>query len=210
MPKIGAALSLLMREKGFSGKKLAEMVGVTQATVSRWRENVSPVSPDNLQLIAAALGVTVPDLTKVAKSEPDKSRGVPFYDIDVSASHIDMFSDSPDFYRPNLRISIPGFEDCDVALPIFGHSMYPTYENGCIIMCKELTDRSVIQYGEPHLVIMDEQRFVKRLQKSERVGWVRCVSDNGGGDKRYEPFEVEVDKIKKLYIVKGSIKRTQL
>lgn len=141
-------------------------------------------------------------------SEP----GIPYYAIDVSASNVDVFNDQKEI--ASMHISVPGFEDCELALPVFGHSMYPTYENGCIIICKRIRDLEVIHYGEVHLIITSEQRLLKRIKKSTEKNCILLVSDNYEAQKenklRYEPFDLSKSKIKHLYIVKGSIKRNQI
>jgi hypothetical protein len=139
-------------------------------------------------------------------------KSVPFYDFDVSAGNISMFSDESE--HSTFGITVPGFEDCSLALPVFGHSMYPTFENGCILICKKIKDISVLQYGETYLVVTKEQRFVKRLLKSTKEHKLLCVSDNGEatktGNRKYEDFELEKKKILHLFIVKGSIRRSQI
>lgn len=153
---------------------------------------------------------------KIQVAEPSveyrPSKPVPYFELDVSAGNIEMFSDTPEL--PALSITIPGFDDCDMALPIYGDSMYPTFASGMIVMCKRIRDKSIIQYGETYLVITSEQRMVKRLQKGDRRESVLAVSDNESvnaeGLRKYESFEIPRDKIKHLYIVKGSIRRSQI
>lgn len=142
-----------------------------------------------------------------------KTAGIPYYDVDVSASQVEMFNDKKEI--PNLHYNIPGFEDCDFAVPVFGHSMYPTYENGTVIMCKKINDKTLIIFGEAYLIVTKDYRMVKRLQRSELVGYVVACSDNeeernAKGQRKYEPVDVPVDKILHLYLIKGVIKRNQL
>lgn len=141
-----------------------------------------------------------------------KEKGVPYYQFDASASQVDAMNDHKEL--SSLIVVIPGFEDCDMALPVFGHSMYPTFENGCIILCKRIHDLDVIQYGEVYLIVTQEQRLLKRVKKSTEKGSLLLVSDNYEAQKenklRYEPFDLHKNKIRYMYIVKGSIKRNQI
>jgi transcriptional regulator with XRE-family HTH domain len=141
-----------------------------------------------------------------------RSKGIPFYDFDISAANISMFSDKPEL--PDFNLIIPGFEDCSFALPVFGHSMDPTFENGCIIICKKIKDLSVLQFGEAYLVVTHEQRFVKRILKSPNSKKVLCTSDNSEstseGMRKYSDFDLDMKKILHLFIVKGSIRRSQI
>jgi hypothetical protein len=142
------------------------------------------------------------------------SKPIPFYDIDVSASNVAMFSDTPEI--PSSAISIPGFDDCDFGLPVWGHSMYPTYENGTIVLCKKISDMEIIRFGEAYLIVTsDDQRFIKRLLKADDKKHVVCSSDNTDArdrndKRRYENFELPKSKIRHMYIIKGAIKRSQI
>lgn len=62
MEKMGNFLTVLRKEKGFTQKQLAGMVGVTDKAVSKWERGLS--LPDTALLIplAEALGVTVTEL----------------------------------------------------------------------------------------------------------------------------------------------------
>lgn len=185
--------------------RAAEMLGMTVQNLYKHLAQ-EPISDHFIRLFNEKF----PSSTKVDTVHED---GVPYYPVDVAASNINVFDDSPEV--ATMRISIPGFEDCQLALPVFGHSMYPTYDSGCIIICKKIEDLDVISYGEAHLVITKEQRLLKRLRKSELAGHVLLDSDNyeakdKEGKRRYEPFDIAKNKIRHLYLVKGSIKRNQM
>lgn len=110
-------------------------------------------------------------------------------------------------------VRVPGYEDCNFGMYVYGHSMYPTVENGSLVLCKKVMDKGVILWGELYVVITGDYRMVKRLQRAVKETRIICVSDNEelrrNNDKRYEPMEVERDKIRNLYLVKGIIKKTQ-
>lgn len=151
-------------------------------------------------------------VSTISDEKPSRSRPIPLFEIDVSASNIDMFNDNQEF--PSLSLQVPGFEDCDIAMPLYGHSMYPTYASGIIIMCKKIRDKGIIQYGEPYLIITKEQKMVKRLQKGDKKEFLIAVSDNDSldheGRRKFESFPIHKDKIMFLYIIKGSIRRDQI
>jgi phage repressor protein C with HTH and peptisase S24 domain len=92
--------------------------------------------------------------------------------------------------------------------------MYPTIETGSLILCRRVNDKSVIMYGEIYLMRTNDYLMVKRLQRPEARNAVLCTSDNfeqrSEKFKRFEPFELPLDKILDLYLVKGIIKKTQV
>lgn len=136
---------------------------------------------------------------------------IPFYDVDVSASSVEMFGAKE---IPSLYFAIPGFEDCDFGVPVFGHSMYPTFENGCIVACKIIHDKNLINFGASYLIITEDYRMIKRILKNDMPRAVLAVSDNEemrkDGKRKFESFEIPLDKIRKLYLIKGKITREQI
>ncbi|MNE83657.1 hypothetical protein D3C80_1804910 [compost metagenome] len=85
--------------------------------------------------------------------------------------------------------------------------MYPLLKSGDIVLYKEINDiRNEIFWGEMYLLSIDmsgeEYITVKYIQKSERDGFVKLVSQN----KHHQDKDVEMSKIKALALVKASIR----
>ena len=214
-------LKKLRTDKGFSQQECADSLGIKRTTLANYENGVSEPDIDKIKEIANFFGKTLDEImggklkgnakASSVVAEPSVA-GIPYYNIETAASDVEIFNDTPE--QIAAKISIPGFEDCEAALPIFGHSMYPTYENGCIVLCKRIKDLDVISYGEVYLIVTAEQRLLKRVQKSTLKDTVLLVSDNdelrNNGTRRYEPFDLPKKKIKHLFIVKGSIKRNQM
>lgn len=198
-----------VKSKGLKVGYLADKLGVSRQTINDWfgRDELPTKARQLLRQHTDFFGPPPPN------EPPTPPKGVPFYDIDISGGAVQLFSDNPEL--PTLYISAPGFEDCDFGLPIFGNSMYPTYENGVVVMCKKITDKTIIQPGECYLIVTADHRMVKRLLKNKKPGHWLAVSDNPSidtstGSKVYGDFEIPMDKVLHLYIIKGCIKRSQL
>lgn len=150
---------------------------------------------------------------KLTEPKNQTNRKVPYYEIDVSASVVGVFTDSA-IEAPSSELSVPGLEDCDFAVPVYGNSMYPIYENGTIIVCKEIENKQLINYGEVYFIVTRDYRMVKRLQRGNTESTILAESENQekrpNGKPKYEPLELPVDEILKLYLVKGCVKRNQL
>ena len=73
-------LKVVLAEKGLSNKWLAEQLGVTQATVSKWVTNTSQPSIEALMKIAQFLGVGMDELVRyeqvpiTIKDSPEKGK----------------------------------------------------------------------------------------------------------------------------------------
>jgi transcriptional regulator with XRE-family HTH domain len=138
---------------------------------------------------------------------------IPYYDIDATASPMEIFEENTNL--PSTNMDLPGFAGCDFAINVAGHSMYPSIEAGSMILCKKITDKTIIMYGEVYFIVTKDYRMVRRLQRSQKKGWVNCVADNHNGHNSkngltYDNIELPMEKILHLYIVQGSIKRHQI
>ncbi|NQU52056.1 MAG: hypothetical protein HQ522_05910, partial [Bacteroidetes bacterium] len=127
-----------------------------------------------------------------------------YYDMDVSAGPVEMFD-----YGNNpvyKELIIPGFEDCDIALNVWGDSMEPALNSGEIVLCKEWKE-SFIEYGYMYLIITRENhRMIKYIQPGSVADTISCESRNSF----YKPFEVNKTDILKLFVIKGHIERSAM
>lgn len=90
--------------------------------------------------------------------------GTPIYEVSASASQMEHINQMPEV--PAFTVKIPGYEDCNFGMYVYGHSMYPTIENGSLILCRKVNDKTVIMYGEIYLIRTADYLMVKRIQKN--------------------------------------------
>lgn len=139
----------------------------------------------------------------------DSEVGVPFYDINVTASITESFNDIKE--KPSYKINVPFLNDCTAAFPVYGDSMLPAYRPGDTVIVKEITNRDSLLWGEVYLVITnancDNMRTIKRVYISEdRQNYIlRATNPEFAGDTI-----VPCDDVIGLFLVKGKISRTQL
>ena len=149
------------------------------------------------------------ELINNVKKSPDS--GTPIYDLTATASGNDNVSQLPEL--PSFHVKMPGYEDCNFGMYVFGHSMYPTIETGSLVLCRKVRDKRLFMFGEIYLIRTGDYLMVKRIQKSTETGCVLCTSDNfekrTPDYRRFEPFDLPIDSIIDLYLVKGIIKKTQ-
>lgn len=216
MSRIGENIRKLREAKNLSQIEVATSIGVKSGTISNYEKGVSEPDLDKTMLLAKFLGVEVDvllGLEEELKDTPLKlnlpKSGVPYYDIDVTATITESFNDvkeSPEFY-----VDFRPFNDCTAYLPIFGDSMYPTFASGEIIAVKRIENKDVILWGEAHLIITNamanNMKTVKLLfphEDSEKI-ILRASNPNFKGDT-----VIPKESILNLYIVKGKITRKQL
>lgn len=125
-------------------------------------------------------------------------------DVDATAGGVTQFDDM--MSSQYIDLAIPEFRDCTDAVNLYGDSMLPLYKSGQIIILKEWKE-SFIDYGNVYLVITKKgNRMVKYLRKGSDADHVLCVSEN----KEFDSFEILMDDILRLYLVKGSIAKNTL
>lgn len=158
-------------------------------------------------------------LFKVRKKYPELPNGtqtakhlIPYIDIDVTGSGIEVFYEN---FKPTFFMDLPGFRDCNFSINVFGNAMHPTFDSGTIILCKELTDKGQIIYGEVFFIVTEENRLLRRVLKSTHKGYIIIHCDNPDGEgstkgRRYADQELIISSIIKIYLVKGSIRRHQI
>lgn len=131
---------------------------------------------------------------------------IPLYNIQAIAGLIPLFTGQ---YTQTVEqyIEKPNAPRCDGAIHVTGDSMYPIIKAGDIIMYKEIHDiPDNIFYGEMYLIGLDiegdEMITVKYIQKSDKAGCIKLVSQN----QHHQDRDIEISRIRALAFVKASIR----
>lgn len=130
-------------------------------------------------------------------------KGSPYYNVDFIGGFDVLFNDqtiNPDFY-----INYPPYnKDGVVWVNLTGHSMEPELSNGDIIALKPMnTSIEYLPQNEIYAIITEDYRTVKRIELSDRDGFVRLIPSN----KDFKTQEIPIKMISKVYAVLGSIRK---
>ncbi len=101
--------------------------------------------------------------------------------------------------------TIPHFADCEVAIRVSGHSMYPRYCNGDIVVCKRIHNHNYVPFGEPHLVVMEDcylLKFIHPHPTDKAMYLLRSANE------KFEPMEVKRADLLEVYLVRGKFELT--
>ncbi len=201
-----------LKGKAFAGNgQLAEVLGFNSASsiteIIKSRQNIDP---EKLRIFKEKYKefLTTNRITgnTVIKRIED---GIPMYEVVATASGVVVYNDINDM-TPVGRMNFPGIEECDFALPVWGHSMYPYLENGCWVALKVIHDMKILP-GEVYYIEWGDYRMYKRLLAGDNEDEVIAHSDNVtemvGKRLKYAPFVIKIAGIKKLCLVKDIHKK---
>jgi hypothetical protein len=209
------ALYNQLRGKAFSGNaELAEVLGFNSPSsiteIIKTRQNIDP---EKLRIFKDKYNDFLGGKKNTGYSENSmvlkQAEGIPMYEITATATGVEVYNDIND-KEPVGHMNFPGIEDCDFALPVWGHSMYPYLENGCWVALKIIHDKKILP-GEVYYIEWGDYRMYKRLLTGDNDDEVIAHSDNItemiGNRLKYAPFVVKIADIKKLCLVKDIHKK---
>ncbi len=136
----------------------------------------------------------------------DESQYIPLYDIEAVAGIVPLFTDTAN-QKPIDYIHIPNLPRCDGSVYVTGDSMYPLLKSGDIVAFKTIEDfDNDIYFGQMYILSIDmagdEITTIKYIQKSDKEGYIRLVSQN----QHHQEKDVKLSKIRALGLVRASIR----
>lgn len=200
-----------LKYKKLSQAKFEKMCGMGNGYVNNIRSAIGPNKiptivrqfPDlNIAWLVLGEELGGPMLKEQEKvkesvsSNPDSLPLIPFEAVAGPGSPVYEDERIESFYQ------VSEFRDCDFLIRVKGDSMSPHFTGGDLLACKKVVDAFFFQWGRCYVVLTRSQgAMVKRIQPSEKEGWIKCVSDN----VNYAPFDVPMDDIVSVALVNGSI-----
>ena len=204
-----------LRGKAFSSNaELAEVLGFNSiSSITEIIKSRQNIDPEKLKIFKEKysnfLDVKKNTVNSEQKSPAKAFEGIPMYEIIATASGVEVYNDINDS-TPVGHMNFPGIEECDFALPVWGHSMYPYLENGCWVALKIIRDKKILP-GEVYYIEWGDYRMYKRLLAGDNEDEVIAHSDNVtemvGNRLKYAPFVIKIEEIKKLCLVKDIHKK---
>ncbi|GAB2692329.1 hypothetical protein GCM10027037_14610 [Mucilaginibacter koreensis] len=187
--------------------ELAEVLGFNSpSSITEIIKSRQNIDPEKLQIFKSKYQEQLIQKAPVANTVTSAKvfTGIPMFEVTATASGVEVYNDINDT-RPVGHMNFPGIEDCDFALPVWGHSMYPYLENGCWVALKIIHDKKILP-GEVYYIEWGDYRMYKRLLTGDHPDEVIAHSDNTtemvAGRPKYAPFVIKKSEIKKLCLVK--------
>lgn len=155
------------------------------------------------------LKVDHPNVTDAADAR-DMQRVIPFYDAETTGGFNGPVSSSGDVGAVVGYIQAGGwFEGRETAaIRHVGDSM-SEYPNGCVLAVREVENIRLLVPGRNYVIETTEYRVTKRVQKGSLPDCIALYSTNPeryeDGRLVYEPFEVALSDIRRIFSVLGYI-----
>lgn len=212
----------------------------TLSEIKSLRQNIQPdkwdmfkkIYPESIKGISEFTDNSVPHETIMADDEQsylatrrqlkssEKTNTLMFYEIGAHAGTHHAAEILPVRKSEGvLRIS-DLFKGSEFAIRISGNSMIPSYPPGAIIGIREIPDK-MIQPGSVYVVEKESDLWIKRVfykDNKQSTGVFVLASDNEmkyekgpmEGHYHFPPFEIEIDKVRRLFKVTGLYKANEL
>lgn len=130
----GDILRLEIKKSKIKQEDFASEMGFSRNYLLRLMERAT--LPDDIKDRACVI-LRKDIFSSVQKQTNEVNEGTPVYELNASAGQMEHTGQLPEV--PAFHVNIPGYEDCNFGMYVYGHSMYPTIENGSLILCLRLT-----------------------------------------------------------------------
>ena len=209
---VKSRLSQFLKHKGIGQARFEKSIGTSNGYVNSIRQSIQPDKLERISLTYPELNISwlligeklggpmlkSQDDIAPARRETD-ARSIPLVPFEaVAGPGTPVYEDEriENFYQ------VSEFKDCDFLIRVKGDSMSPHFTGGDLLACKKVVNAFFFQWGRCYVILTQSQgAMVKRIQPSEKEGWIRCVSDNAN----YAPFDVPMEDIVSVALVNGSI-----
>lgn len=217
----GEKFQSFLERKGISVISAAKRLGVSRQTVYQYFKS-SALERETVNNILTSFDASEHDIfgensddpltthNKIENFSRAESVLIPMYNFPSAASDIEMYN-NPNEVKVIGHLNLPGARKNSFALPVYGHSMYPTLENGAWCVLRELSDPHDIVWGEIYYIEWGDYRMFKRLLKAESEDHVVLWSDNQldkiDDQPKYSPVTIKKEKIRRLCLLTDIVKK---
>ncbi len=209
-------IKYIMGELRLRQNAFAVRIGCDVTNLSKLLNGKLPITDSFINKIVVGLGVSKAWLVSGEgipfgkQSHPDSvvvgtfdngRDGLPVYDLDVTAGALTrdrLFADD----RIIGRLSMPGVDSNCRIVRVSGDSMSPVIDNGDYIAVREVSDTSIVYWGQIYVVLLDDYRMVKYLRRHTDDSMVVLRSANPA----YDDIDLPKTAIRRLFFVTKIIK----
>ena len=196
----GEDVKRILKSYGVTQNDLAEKFGTSPQNISG-RLQKDDILTGFIEDICRVTGIPMsaffPGVGEaVAPVQAEEPHTVPLLPIFAQAGHLTGWSES--VMETECERVISPVQGVDMAVHIYGESMYPDIPNGSVVYVKRISGR-IIDFGKPYILDTVDGPLLKYVAPGHDDGFVKCISANH--DPMYAPFEVSKTDIIGMYRV---------
>lgn len=223
---ISERLKKFIDSQKISVREFERRSGLGNGYVSSIKFSILPSKLSNISLQFPNLNTTWlltgegemlrPEENAADKASSKKQDGniIPLYEDVATIGGTNTISAVLDGVMPSSRYIDAGdwFKGATAAIRHYGDSMRE-YPSGCIIVIKEVLDKTQVVWGRNYCIETAEFRITKKLQKGSDSSSYTAYSTNTDtypdGHLIHEPISIKVDNIRRLFLVMGCVIKEQ-
>lgn len=190
-------IKLFRKRNSLTQENVAAFLGTTKGFISQVENGYTGLPQDKLQkLLENDKGWDLEGLVQesIVDGEPNT---VPLLPIFAQAGSLTGWSEGIEEAKCERVIS--PVNDVDMAVHIYGESMYPDIQNGSVVYVRRINPRAFIEWGRAYILDTVNGPLLKYLTPGSDEEHIRCVSANH--DPMYAPFEVSKEDVLGIYRV---------
>jgi len=223
MDKTGERLELYRREKGYTLKEISIILGLTEGAIRNAIKRDS-IKISHINVICENFSVSKEWLlhgigemevsnyinkkevnNTVSETPADYYKGVPYYDIDFTASFLAIENNNQ--VTPDSYISHPFFKGCDYVVRASGQSMAKVICHGDAIgLIKINSWQEFFPFGEIYAIVTtDNFRIIKVITKGDTDEYYTLISKPTDSKKEeFPPQQIKKSSISAIFRVQAS------
>ena len=198
----GEDVKRILAAHGITQRELAASLGTSPQNIGS-QLSKEDVRTGLLEDISRVTGIPLQDFligpkgaVKFTKQEAEPNT-VPLLPIFAQAGSLTGWSEGVEEVECERVIS--PVKDIDMAVHIYGESMYPDIPNGSVVYVRRINPRAFVEWGRAYILDTVNGPLLKYLTPGADEEHIRCVSANH--DPMYAPFEVSKEDILGIYRV---------
>lgn len=205
IPAVETAIKNYLKANGLTMQDMADRLGVSQqavsgairrgigvATAKRWAE----VFGFNVGFLTTGSGSLLDCDDTSFSQQRAEPHTVPLLPIFAQAGHLTGWSES--VTEVDCERVISPVKDIDMAVHIYGESMYPDIPNGSVVYVRKVIGH-VIDFGRAYILDTTDGPVVKYIAPGSDDKHLKCISANH--DPRFADYEILKTDILGMYRV---------
>lgn len=150
------AIEALKRNNKIRGDiEVAEKLGMSRGTLSAYKSGLQSPSKNFVSNFQNTFGINLNEVPLDDKVEVKQKRiisGMPVYEsAPMTLTNVESYRDEKQ-EAPDFWLNIPQYRKCTYACRAKGDSMHPVIRNHALVGGKEITDMSVIIFGDIYII----------------------------------------------------------